>query len=56
MPGKACQIVRRNIIAEIVQQQERIEVLGIPETKCTAEMNPRSFKSWFGFDKPLDWS
>src|SRR2546427_6070379 len=56
MPRKAGQIVLWNIIAEIVQQEEWIELFCVPETECTAEMHTRTFKSRFRFDKPLNRS
>jgi hypothetical protein len=33
MPGKSGHVIRRILIAEIVQQQERIELLGFAETE-----------------------
>ena len=33
MPRKSCEIVFRVLIAEVVQQQERIEFLGFAETE-----------------------
>src|SRR5713101_6589255 len=56
MPRKAGQIVLWNIIAEIVQQEERIEVFCVSEAECTPEMHTRTFKSRFRFDKPLNRS
>src|SRR2546426_12212545 len=47
MPRKAGQIVLWNIIAEIVQQEEWIELFCVSETEGTAEMHTRTFKSRF---------
>src|SRR5207244_4904402 len=56
MPGKPCQIVLRNIVAEVVQQQERVKVLGVPKAESAAEVYTCAFKSRFRFDKPLNRS
>ncbi len=36
MPRKARQIILRNIIAEVIQQEERVEFLGVSEAECAA--------------------
>ena len=46
MPGKPRQIVRRHVIAKIVQQQERIELLRIAEAKRPPQMHSRAFDGW----------
>src|SRR5882724_5802650 len=56
MPGKAGKIVLWNIVAEIVQQEKRDEVLCVPEAKRTPKMHTRTFERWFRFDKPLNRS
>src|SRR5271167_4491216 len=53
MPWESRQIVLWNIIAEIVEQQKGIEVLGASEAKCPAEMHSCTFESWFGLNEPL---
>jgi len=54
MPGKSRQIVRGHIIAEIVQQEERVELFCISETECAAEVHARTLESRFRFDKPFN--
>src|SRR5215472_8471723 len=39
MPWEPGQIVFRNVIAKIVEQEKRVEVLGVSETKGPAEMH-----------------
>jgi hypothetical protein len=47
MPGKAREIIFRNVITEIVEQEKGIEVGSIAETEGAAEMNARAFESRF---------
>ncbi len=56
MPGKAREIILRHVVAEIIQQQKRIEVGSIAETKGAPQMHPGAFQRWFGFDQPLNRS
>src|SRR5262249_1178700 len=51
MPGKAGQIVFRNVIAKVIKQEKRVEVFGISEPEGPAQMYARSFQSRFGFDQ-----
>jgi hypothetical protein len=53
MPWEACQIILRDVIAEVVQKKERIEVLRVPEAECPTQMHARAFKRWFRFDELL---
>jgi O-phosphoseryl-tRNA(Cys) synthetase len=36
MPGKAGEVVGRNIVPEIVEQEERIEISGVAESEGAA--------------------
>src|ERR1700757_2813793 len=56
VPGKSGQIVLGNVVAEVVEQEERIEVVGVAETKSPAEMHPGAFQCWLGLNEPLDGS
>src|SRR5579871_2603700 len=53
MPRKARQIIRRNVVTEIVKQQERVEVRSVAESESAPEMYPRAFECRFGFYKPV---
>ncbi len=56
MPRKASQIILRNIIAEIVEQQERIEVAGVSEAERAAQMHACAFESRFRLNEPFNRS
>src|SRR2546427_5414127 len=56
MPRKSRQIILRNIIAEIVEQEKRIKVLGGSKTECAPQMHPSAFQGRLGFDKTLNRS
>jgi len=56
MPRKARQIIRRNVVTEIVKKKERVKIGSVAETKCAPEMYPRAFECWFGFYEPLNGS
>src|SRR5690348_15843480 len=56
MPGEARQIVGGNIVAEVVEQQERIEIGRIAEPKRTPEVHPGSFERRFGLDHAIHGS
>ena len=56
MPGKAGAIVVRPIVAEIVEQQERIELLGVAEAEGAAKMHAGAFDRGLGADDAFDRS
>src|SRR5271166_4252108 len=43
MPRKSRKIIRRNIVAEVIEQQKWIEVRRIAETECSPQMHTRAF-------------
>ena len=49
MPGKSRQVILRVVVAEIVQQQERIEVLRLAEAEGALQLHARAFdgRLWF---------
>src|SRR5687768_4335532 len=53
MPWKAVQILLRNIVAEVVQQEERIKLGRIPESESATQMHARPFDRGFRLNKPL---
>ena len=53
MPGKPRRVVGWHIVAKIVQQQEGVELRGVPESECAAQMHARSFHRRFGLNEPL---
>ena len=56
MPREAGQVILRNVVAEVVQQQERIEVGRVAEAERAAQMHARAFEGRLGFDQPLNRS
>ncbi len=51
MPRKALEILRRNVGAKIVQQQERVEIGSIAEAKRTAQMDTGAFTRRLRFNQ-----
>ena len=56
MPGKARQIILGDVIAEIVEQEKRIEILRVAKAERTAQMHTRSFEGRFRLYEALHWS
>jgi hypothetical protein len=56
MPRKSLQIIGRILIAKIVQQQERIELLGLPETEGALQLHTRALQRRFGLNHFFNWS
>ena len=56
MPGKAGLIVGGSVVAEIIQQQERIELCCLAEAEGAAQLHPGSFHGRLGLDDALDGS
>ncbi len=50
VPGKAVEVVLRDVVAEVVEQEERIEVVGVAEAEGAAEMDSGAFEGRLGFD------
>jgi hypothetical protein len=55
VPGKTSEVVFRDIIPEVVKQEEGIEVRCIAEAERAAEMYAGAFESRFGLDESLHW-
>ena len=56
VPGKARQVVFGHVVAEIVEQEEGIEIGRIAESEGAPQVHPGAFQGWLGFDQPLDRS
>jgi hypothetical protein len=54
MPRESRQIILWNIIPEIIEQEERIEVVCVSEAERSPQMYARSFEGWLGFYETLD--
>ena len=53
MPGKAGLVLVGIVVAEIVQQQERIELLGVAEAEGAAQMHAGALHGGLGLDDLL---
>ena len=56
VPGETGQVVLRNVIAEVVKKEERVELAGVAETERTAQMHARAFDGWLGLDQSFHWT
>ena len=56
VPREARQIILRDVVAEIVEQEERVEIGGVAEAERAAQMYARAFEGRLGFDEPLNGS
>ena len=54
MPRKAGQVVVRYVVAEIIQEQKRIEIRRVAEAEGPAQMDACAFEGWLGLDQSLD--
>src|SRR2546425_8729857 len=54
MPGESGEVVLRVVVAEVVQQQERIEIAGVPEAERPAQLYARAFDGGLRLDDRLD--
>src|SRR5882762_616018 len=56
MPGKARQIVIRNVVAKVVQQEKGVELRSVPEPESTAQVHARAFESRLRLNQALNRS
>src|SRR5271169_6742211 len=56
MPGKAGEVILGNVVAKIVEQEERIELMRVAEAEGTAQMHSGTFERGLGLDEALDGS
>jgi hypothetical protein len=56
MPGKSSQVIVWIVIPEVVQQQERIEILCLSESKRALKLYPRAFYRGLGLTDLFDWT
>ena len=54
--GKAGEVVVRAVVAEIVEQQERIELGGVAEAEGAAQLDAGAFHGGLGLDDALHGS
>jgi hypothetical protein len=51
MPWETGQIILGNVVAEIIEQKERVEIRGVTETKGPPQMDAGTFERWFRSDQ-----
>ena len=54
VPGKSGEVVRRIFVAEVVEQQERIEFLGFAETEGALQLDAGALDGGLGFENLFD--
>jgi hypothetical protein len=54
MPGKAGAVVVRQVVAKIVQQEERIELARLAKAEGASQLDAGSFHGGFGGDDAFD--
>jgi hypothetical protein len=56
VPRETRQVILRNVVAEVVEQQKRVEIGSVAEAERAAQVHARAFEGRLGFDEPLNWS
>ncbi len=56
MPGKSRNVIFWILIAEIVQQQERIEVFGFAEAKGALQLHASALDCWLRLNDVFNWA
>ena len=56
MPRKPCLVVGGTVVPEVVEQQKRVEVFGIAESKRALQLDAGALDSWRRGDVTLDGS
>jgi hypothetical protein len=55
-PRETSQVVLRPIIAEVIEQEEQVEVGRVAEAERTAQVDACALKGRLGFYQSLNWS
>ena len=56
VPGKAGEVVFRPLVAEVVEQQEGVELAGVAEAEGAAQVDPGALDRRLRLDQSLDRS
>ena len=56
VPGEAGEVVVGDVVAEVVEEEEGVEVGGVAEAEGAAEVDAGAFEGGFGFDEAVDGS
>src|SRR5207247_6288815 len=54
MPGKASEVFVRVVVAEVVEEQERVEFFRVAESEAAAQMDARAFERRTRLDDSFD--
>src|SRR5580692_540580 len=54
MPGKSSEIILRNVVAEVIQQKERVEFLGVSEAEGPPKMHACTCERWLRLNETLN--
>src|SRR5207249_4529027 len=55
MPRKAGQVIVRDVVPKIIQQQKWVEIRSVAKAERPAQMDTCAFERWLGLDQSLDW-
>src|SRR5205814_214330 len=56
MPRETCEVILRNVVAEVIQQEERVEVGRVAEAEGSTQMHAGPFTSGLGFNQSFNRS
>ena len=56
MPREAGQVIGRDVVAEVIEQEEGVEVGRVAESERAAQMHAGAFEGGLGLDQALDGS
>ena len=56
VPGETGQVILRDVIAEVIEEEERVEVGRVAEAERAAQVHACAFERRLGPDQPLDGS
>src|SRR4051794_9491524 len=54
VPGEAGEVVCRDVVAEVVEEEEGVEFRSVAESEAAAEMDAGAFNGWLGLDLTFD--
>jgi hypothetical protein len=56
VPGEPGQILLGDVVAEVIEEEERVELRGVPESERPAQMHSSAFECRFCLNDSLDRS
>jgi NAD(P)H-hydrate repair Nnr-like enzyme with NAD(P)H-hydrate epimerase domain len=55
VPGETFEVVLRVLVAEVIEEEERIEIFGFAEAEGALEADACSFEGWFSRQDFSNW-